>query len=170
MKTIVCDKIIRIIKGKKKLEEKLNLKLKIENKKVTISGEPEDEYVGEKVILALDFGFGFNEALEIKEEGKMFEIVSIKKYTKRKDFKTIRSRIIGKGGKTLKVLTQLTNCAFELKENEIAVIGYPEEIENGKKAIEDLIRGAKQSNVYAYLEKHRIKPVEDFGLKDEKEI
>jgi hypothetical protein len=35
---------------------------------VHISGKPEDEYDAEKVIEALDFGFPFSDALEIKKE------------------------------------------------------------------------------------------------------
>ena len=169
MNILICNKIPRIIKARKKLEEKLNIKINIEGKKINLEGNPEDEYTGEKVIQAIDFGFPFRDALEISEEGKIFEIVKIKEHTKRKDLKTIRARIIGKKGKTLKVLSDLTKCSFEIKDNEIAIIGYPEEIENGITAIQNLIRGAKQSNVYTYLEKNQIKQIEDFGLKDTKE-
>jgi KH domain-containing protein len=169
MKIIICDKVLRIIKAKKKLEKELNLKITVENKKVSLDGKPEEEYLGEKVIQALDFGFPFRNALEIVEENKMFEIMNIKDYTKRKDFKSIRARIIGKGGKTLKVLGDLTHCSFEIKDNQIGIIGSPEEILNGEKGMESLIRGAKQSNVYSYLEKHQIKPIEDLGLKNVKD-
>jgi KH domain-containing protein len=169
MEILICDKIARVIKSRKQLEKKLNLKIQIQGKKITLEGKPEDEYLGEKVIEALDFGFPFREALEIKQEMKIFEVIRIKENTKRKELKTIRARIIGKGGKTLKVLTNLTGCAFEIKDNEIGIIGYPEEIQNGKKAIEGIIRGAKQSNIYAYLEKHQINPIEEFGLKNPKD-
>jgi ribosomal RNA assembly protein len=166
METIYCEKVPRIIKNKKKLEDKLNIKIKNRGKEVTIEGKPEDEYVAEKVIDALNFGFPFSIALLVKDEDNILEILNIKDYTKRKDLERIRARIIGKGGKTLATLHQLTKCNFELKDNQVGIIGDPEYIENAQEAIISLIKGTKQSNVYSHLEKHQVKPVIDLGLKE----
>ena len=57
MKTIICDKIVRVIKGKRKLERELGVKITNKGKEVSIDGGPEDEYIAEKVIDALGFGF-----------------------------------------------------------------------------------------------------------------
>ena len=165
METIYCEKVPRIIKNKKKLEGKLNVKIKNRGKEVTIEGKPEDEYIAEKVIDALNFGFPFSIALSIKDEGNIFEIMNIKDYTKRKDLEVVRARIIGKKGKTLGTLHHLTKCNFELKDNFVGIIGDPEYIENAQEAVTSLIRGSKQSNVYSHLEKHQVKPVVDLGLK-----
>lgn len=165
METIYCEKIPRIIKNKKRLEEKLNVKIKNRGKEVTIEGKPEDEYIAEKVIDALNFGFPFSIALRIKDENNTFEIMNIKDYTKRKDLKRIRARIIGKGGRSLATFHQLTKCNFELKDNSVGIIGNPEYIENAQEAITSLIKGSKHANVYSHLEKHQIKPVVDLGLK-----
>ena len=80
MKKLICEKIVRIIKGKKQLEKGLNVKLSIRGKEVTIEGEPEDEYIAEKVIDALEFGFPFSVAILIREEDAMFETLNIKNY------------------------------------------------------------------------------------------
>ncbi|GBE19560.1 MAG TPA: hypothetical protein ENG87_02340 [Candidatus Pacearchaeota archaeon] len=166
MKTIICDKIVRVIKGKRKLERELGVKITNKGKEVSIDGGPEDEYIAEKVIDALGFGFPFSTAMLIKEEEFMFEIINIKDHTTRKDLKIIRARIIGKKGSTLKTLCELTKCFFEIKENQIGVIGNPEHIKNAEEAITSLIRGAKQSNVYTHLEKNQPKEVLDLGLKE----
>lgn len=166
MEKIICEKIARIIKNKKKLEEKLKVKISNRGKEVTITGKPEDEYVAEKVIDALEFGFPFSVAMEIKEQDDIFEIINIKDHTKRKDLERIRARIIGKKGKTLKTLTTLTQCHFEIKDNHVGIVGDPEYIKNAQEAVIALIKGSKQSNVYAHLEKHQVKPIEDLGLKD----
>jgi len=166
MKTILCEKLPRILKNKKRLEEKLNVKITNRGKEVKIIGKPIDEYVAEKVINALNFGFPFSIAILIKEEDLLFEILNIKDYTTRKDLDRVRARIIGKGGKTLKTLCQLTKCYFELKDNHIGIIGLPEYIENAQEAITSIIKGSKQSNVYAHLEKTQIKPALDLGLKE----
>ena len=166
METIYCEKIPRIIKNKKKLEEKLHVKIKNRGKEVTIEGKPEDEYAAEKVIDALNFGFPFSIVLLIKDEDNSFEILNIKDYTKRKDLESIRARIIGKKGKTLKTLQTLTKCNFELKDNCVGIIGEPIYLKNAQEAVISLIKGSKQTNVYSFLEKHQVKSVVDLGLKD----
>ncbi len=166
MKTIYCEKVPRIIKNKKKLEEELNIKIKNRGKEVTIEGGPEDEYITEKVIDALNFGFPFSIALSIKKEDNLFEIINIKDHTKRKDLKRIRARIIGKKGKALGTLHQLTKCHFELKDNFVGIIGDPEFIENAQEAIISIIKGSKHGNVYGNLERRQVKPIIDLGLKE----
>tara|TARA_B100001971_G_C18092452_1_gene484242 strand:+ start:268 stop:765 length:498 start_codon:yes stop_codon:yes gene_type:complete len=165
MKKIFSDKLPRIIKNKKRLEKYLNVKITNKGKEVFIEGESEDEYSAEKVIDALNFGFPFETALFIKKEDFIFEILNIKDYTKRKDLKSIRARIIGKEGRTLKTLQQLTKCYFELKDNYVGIIGNPEYLENAQESIISVIKGAKHSNVYNSLEKNQTKPVVDLGLK-----
>ncbi len=167
MKTIYSEKLPRILKSKKRLEEKLNIKITNRGKEVSVQGEPEDEYIAEKVLDALNFGFPFSDALLIKKEDFMFERINIKDHTKRKDLERIRARIIGRGGKTLKTLCNLTKCFFELKDNEIGIIGNPEHIKNAQEAVISIIKGSKQSNVYSFLEKHQTKPILDLGLKQQ---
>lgn len=166
MKTILCEKLPRIIKNKKQLEKLLNVKITNRGKEVSIEGKPEDEYTAEKVIDAFNFGFPFSDAILIREEDATFEIINIKDHTKRKDLERIRARIIGTKGKTLKTLCDLTKCHFELKDNYVGIIGEPEYIENAQQAIVSIIKGAKQSNVYNFLEKHQVKEPVDLGLKN----
>lgn len=169
MLKLIVEKLPRITKNRKKLEKKLNVEITNRGKEVLIDGDPENEYSAEKVIEALDFGFPFSVALMIKEQDYIFEKINIKDYTHKKDMERIRARIIGKKGKTLKTFEELTKCFFELKDNKIGIIGDPEYIKNAQDAIISIIRGAKQANVYSYLEKHQVKPVYDLGLKDKNE-
>lgn len=168
MKKIICDKIIRIIKSKGNLEKELNVTIEINGKEIYISGEPEEEYIAEKVIEALDFGFPFFNALEIKKEDILFEILNIKECTPKKNFERIRGRIIGKDGKTLKTISSLSDCHVELSGNKLGIIGNAENIRTIEEACKLLIKGSKQANVYAYLEKHRPEPIIDLGLKEVK--
>ena len=165
MKTILSEKLPRILKNKKRLEEKLNIKITNRGKEVRIKGDSEEEYVAEKVIGAINFGFSFTTAILIKEEELEFEIMNIKEHTHRKDLNRVRARIIGKDGKTLKTLSNLTRCNFELKENFVGIIGSPEDLKHAEEAITSIIKGSKQSNVYAHLEKNQPKPIVDLGLK-----
>lgn len=163
---LISEKIPRILKTKKQLEKKLNLKISNRGKEIYLEGNPEDEYIGEKVIEAIEFGFPINATLLIKEEDFLFEKVNIKEHTPKKDLERIRGRIIGKSGKALKTLSSLTDCFFELKDNEIGIIGSSENIANAKNAIISIIQGSKHANVYAHLEKNKPLPITDLGLKE----
>jgi ribosomal RNA assembly protein len=168
MKTIISDEPQKIIKFNRKLEKALNVKVMVNNNEVTINGSPEDEFIAEKVIDAIGFGFPLEMALLIKEEDFLFEIINIKDYTHRNDLERIRARIIGREGKTLRTLNNLTECHFEIKNNEIGIIGSPELIKNAQDSVILIIQGSKQANVYGYLEKHHVEPVLDLGLKEQK--
>ncbi|MBU2615787.1 MAG: hypothetical protein KKC19_01660 [Nanoarchaeota archaeon] len=168
MERIIIEKIQRITKNRKKLEKTLNVKIENRGKEVFVTGEAEDEYIAEKVIEALEIGFPFSTALLLKEEDYMLEIINIKNHTTRKDLERIRARIIGRNGKTLKTLSDLTGCYFEIKENQVGIIGDAEFIKNAQDALISIIKGSKQSNVYSNLEKQRVQPIEDLGLKEAK--
>ncbi|MBR9702012.1 hypothetical protein GOV13_03755 [Candidatus Pacearchaeota archaeon] len=165
MKTILSPKLPRITRARKKLEKILNVKITNRGKEVTINGKPKDEYTAEKVIDALNFGFPFSDTMEIKEHDFILEIINIKEHTTKKDMGRIKARIIGTKGKTLKTLCNLTNCHFEIKNNFVGIIGPPEFIENAQEAIISIIKGSKQGNVYATLERNQIKDPVDLGLK-----
>lgn len=165
MKKLLIDKLPRILKNKKRLEKELKIKITNRGKEVKIDGKPEDEFVAEKVLDAINFGFPFSTAMLIKKEGCELEILNIKDYTNRKDLSAVRARIIGTKGKTLKTLANLTQCRFELQDNFVGILGAPEFIENAQNAVISLIRGSKQGNVYARLEKHKFEEPVDLGLK-----
>jgi len=168
MEKLICEKIVRVIKGKKKLEKELNVRLSIHGKEVEIEGKPEDEYIAQNVLEALDMGFPFSTAMLIREENYIFEILNIKDYTKRKDLKRVRARIIGKKGGTLRTLSELTKCFFEIMGNRIGIVGNTEHIRYAQDAVMFLLRGSKQANVYNFLEKHQPEPILDLGLKESK--
>lgn len=154
-----------IRKRQKKLSRTLKVKIRFEGNEVILEGKAEDEYIAEKVIEAINMGFPISTALEIKEKDFLFEALNMKDYTKKRDFQRIRARIIGTRGRVLRTLCDLTNCNFEVKDSFAGIIGAPEYLQNAQNAIISIIRGAKHSNVYSFLEKHRIKPVVDFALK-----
>jgi len=60
----------------------------------------------------------------------------------------------------------LSDCHIELSGNKLGIIGDAENIRNVEEACKLLIKGSKHANVYAYLEKHRAKPILDLGLKE----
>ena len=166
MRKIIIDKVPRLIKLKKKLEQTLGVKITNKGKEFSISGSAEDEYIAEKIIEAIDMGFPLSNAMMIRDEDYIFEVIKIKDYSRRKDLKPVKARIIGKTGKTLKTLSNLTECFFEIKDYDVGIIGNVEDIKNAQEGVISLIRGAKQANVYTRLERQKPIPILDLGLKE----
>lgn len=167
MKIILSEKLPRILKNKKELEKKIGIKISNRGKEVTIEGSPEKEFVAEKVIDAINFGFPIEAALSLKDEEVLFEILNLKDYTKSKNMSRVRGRVIGTGGGALRTLQELTKCNFEIKDNQVAIIGHADCIKNAQDAITSLAQGTKHANVYARLEKNQPEPILDLGLKKE---
>jgi len=166
MKTIECDKIVRIIKNRKRLEQELNVKINNAGKLVTIDGDAQDEYIATQVIDALNFGFPYIEAISMKKEGKLLDTINIKEYTSKNNLESVRGRIIGKAGKAIQTIATLSDCVIEMKNNTVAILGEPENIERASEAIVAIIKGAKHSGVYHTLEGSHPQPIYDLGLKD----
>ncbi len=165
MKKILSEKVGSIMADKVRLEKELKVKLTNRGREIYIEGPAFDEYEAEKVFEAINLGFSPQTAVKIKTEELALEILNIKSHTNRKDLERVRARIIGAKGRTLATLTQLTDCFFEINNNEIGIIGRPEEIKAAQDALINLIKGSKQANVYKFLEKHRPRPAIDLGLK-----
>ena len=76
MKIVYLENLQKILKNKNKLEKQLKVKIEIKKgkKEISISGLPEDEYIAEKVLDALSFGFPISTAMLIKKEDFVFEL------------------------------------------------------------------------------------------------
>ena len=161
MKTLHIKSARKVLQNKDELEKKLKVKILVKGQNTSISSLSNneiDEYFAERVLLALDYPFLVEDALLLLNEDYLFEIIHIKDYTKRHDLKVINGRIIGSEGKTLRVLQDLSNSLIAVKDNSVAIIAHSEDFENARQAVISLIKGSKQANVYARLEKsHKMK-------------
>ncbi len=152
METFYIKKIHDVKRMKKELEAKLNIKIKIIGHGVIVEGPSIDEYDASRVFDAINFGFSIKKAFLLKGEDMTFRAVHIKSYTKR-NLKDIKSRLIGKRGKTRRTIAEISGCEVLIKESEVGIIGDVNSVKDTEIAIINLIRGSKQSNMYRYLEK-----------------
>ncbi len=155
MQEIYVENVNEVLRNKVKIEKALKVNLKNKGKNFFIEGEGDDEFVGLKVLEAIDCGFSANCALQLKDENVLFQTINIKDLTKRNDLERVRARIIGTHGKALGTLKHLTKCDVSLHDNTIGIIGDAEEIEDAMQAVSSLVHGSKHGNVYSRLEKVR---------------
>jgi rRNA processing protein Krr1/Pno1 len=152
MEVMKIENIRKISKNKKTLEKELKVKIFIKGRNIEFSGKEIDEFVAEKVLEALNLGFSVPVALMLKDEQIMFETLNIRSLSN-KDPKIVRGRVIGTKRKTLDTIEQLSDCKIVLHENTVGIIANAEDMQYVLQALTSLIKGAKQSNIYKYLEK-----------------
>lgn len=169
MQILNIKTIKKIEVNKPFLEKKLKVKIEIFGRKIEIKGEEYNRYVAEKVIEAIDKNFSIGTALLLQNEEYVFEEINIKDYTRKKNISTVIARILGKKGRTIQLVGELSECELTLTDHSVNIIGPAEKIKDSQNAIISLIGGAKTSKVYAYLEKARKRKFEkDLGLKIKK--
>lgn len=159
MKVLHLERTRELMREKEFLEEKLNVKITVEGRKIIIEGDALDEYEASAVLEAIGFGFSTRVAINLKDPSFAFRQLYIKDITNKKtNFQLIRGRLIGTRGKTKKTVEEISGCRLVIHDNDnvVGIIGASEEIDIAITAITSLIKGSKQSNVYSYLEKRNI--------------
>ncbi len=170
MRTIQVESIRKIKKAVPKIEKKLKIKVALFSNSVKIEGNELNEFIGEEVVRAVDFGFDVEDALLLLNEKFSLEFVNIKEHTHRKNFAEIRARLIGTKGKAKRTIEELTGAVLVIHNNMVGVIVDAEHLEQTIQGIILLIQGSKHANVFAYLEKQNaiLRGVDlgDLGLKN----
>lgn len=154
MESFYFEKINNLKKEKSALEQKLKVKIAILGKKVTIEGSPINEYGASIIIEAMQFGFSAKKAMALLNDDIIFRKIPIKDFTRRKNLKEVRGRVIGKEGKTKNTIEEISGCDIIINDNNtIGIIGEARKIEEATTALQNLIKGSKQANVYRFLER-----------------
>jgi ribosomal RNA assembly protein len=109
----------------------------------------------EAVIRAIGRGFSPEHAMRLFKEDSDFFIFNIHDYVGKKPthITRLKSRIIGKNGKTKRIIESLTGADISIYGHTISVIGDFESIDIAKKAIDLLLNGSKHSTVYRFVER-----------------
>lgn len=153
---IYVENLKKILLAKNRISRELSVKITIKGREVFIDGSGDSEYLALKVIEAIDLGFSIENALKLKDEEIIMNIINIKDLSKRNTH-DVKSRIIGREGRTIRNLSELSDCAIALNDNQVGIIGDSSCINEAIIAVESLIKGSKQANVYARLERDKKK-------------
>jgi ribosomal RNA assembly protein len=153
METLIFDNTAELKRNIQLLQEKLMIHIHLNGKKVVIEGDAYKEYEAMRVLEAVQLGFSVKKALLLLDENFTFVRLNIKQLTNRRDLDVVRGRVIGSEGKTKKTLENVADCFIEVHDNDVAIIGDADNIEETKTAITNLIKGTKEANVYNFLER-----------------
>lgn len=122
------------------------------------------------VVQAIARGFSPLNATLLYEENFQFIVISLREFAKAgsRRIDQIKSRVIGSGGKTRKLIEELTSTHISVYGDTVSILGDYVSVEFAKEALNMLINGSKQRTVYTYLERNareiRLKKIEEsFG-------
>jgi len=169
MRNIPVEHMNKVKKAVPVIENKVKVKIGFGRDNVAVNGSELNEYLVEKIIRAVDFGFDVDDALLLTDDNFVLEFIEVKEHTRRKNLKEVRARLIGTGGKARKTIENLTGSVIVIQGNDVGIIVDAEHSEAVAQAIESLIQGAKHGNVFAYLEKQNVSrrryDKDDLGLR-----
>ncbi|MAG39357.1 hypothetical protein CMI41_00095 [Candidatus Pacearchaeota archaeon] len=171
MKTLAVENLVKVKKAVPKIESRIKVEIRFgKNSQISIKGDELSEFVAEKIIEAVDFGFDVADALLLKKDDFVLEFIDIKSYTPRKNLKDVRGRVIGTSGKAKNTIEELTGCVMVVHDNRVGLIVDSEHLDAVVQGVISLIQGAKHGNVFSYLEKQNAakRRLEggDLGLKE----
>ncbi|MBO4568980.1 MAG: RNA-processing protein [Candidatus Methanomethylophilaceae archaeon] len=149
---------------KKALQEISGVKIDIntEDGEVTIHDdvELEDPVMALKIIdvvKAVGRGFNPDKAIRLFGDDEYLEVVDIKEFVgdRSSQVPRVRGRLIGKDGKTRRIIEELTGCDMVVYGNTVSLIGNSVSLPVAKHAVELILRGSEHATVYRYLESQR---------------
>ena len=145
---------------KKDLEESTSTKLNIDSKEgdVFVSGEDAlGLYTAREIIRAIGRGFNPEIAKLLLKPDYIFEVVDLREFVGKSSNAMLRlkGRVIGKEGKSRRLIEELTECNISVFGKTISIIGSPDSAASARHAVESLLRGSTHANVYKWLEKRR---------------
>jgi ribosomal RNA assembly protein len=147
---------------KRDIERKTGTKLTFDSE----SGEVIIELVGDDplgalcardVLNAIARGFSPERAFRLFDEDVYLEVIDISDYIGDSDKALVRfkGRVIGKGGKTRRIIEETTGAYMSVYGKTIALIGRSEQLAVAREATKMLLEGAPHSAVYGFLERKR---------------
>lgn len=139
---------------RKRIEKETNTKITIEEGNVSIEGEGIELLTARDIALAIGRGFSPEIAFRLLDEENVLEIVPLTEYLKSdRELARKKGRIIGRKGKTRAFIEGITHTNISVYGKSIAIIGGYDNVQIAKDAIIKLIKGARHSSVYSFLEK-----------------
>ena len=109
----------------------------------------------EDVVRAIGRGFSPEHALKLFNEDTDFFIFNIHDYVGKKEnhVRRLKSRIIGRNGKTKRLVENLTGAHISIYGHTVSIIADMENMDITKRAVDMLLSGSKHFKMYRFIER-----------------
>jgi ribosomal RNA assembly protein len=147
------------------IERKLSVRLYVDSEsgsvQITIPADADDPTVlfrAKEVVTAIGRGFAPEHAFRLLDDDEIvFEVIELRDIVGRSpsDLKRLKGRVIGKEGKTRRIIEELSEANISVYGHTISIIGYPDQASIAREAVNMLIGGSLHGTVYRFLHKKR---------------
>ena len=144
---------------KRAIEQETKTRIQVNSEEGTVSLSGQDAlllYLAREIVRAIGRGFNPEVAMLLFKQDYAFELIPIQDYAKtEKDLERLRGRVIGEGGKSRRIIEELTQTNICVFGKTAGIIGPAENITDSRRAVESLLSGSPHAHVYRWLEKRR---------------
>lgn len=152
-------------KVKANIERQLKVNLRIDSATgevtITLEADAQDPSVlfrAKEVVTAIGRGFSPDRAFRLlQDEDAVLEVIDLRQTVGKSpaDIQRLKGRIIGKNGKTRRIIEELTEAEISVYGHTVSIIGGFEQTNAAREAILMLIKGSQHSTVYRFLQRRR---------------
>ena len=149
---------------KSTIEAKLFVDLKIDSPSGTVeigvkpdAPDPSGALQAKDVVVAIGRGFSPERAFRLFNEETTLDIIDLHDFFGKNEaeIRRIDGRIIGREGKSRRILEELTGASISVSGHTVSIIGNYDAIAMAKDALEKLIKGRQHGTVYKFLKRRR---------------
>jgi len=107
--------------------------------------------------MAIGRGFSPEKAFRLFSEDTILGVIDLREVfgKSESDISRVKGRLIGRGGKTRRLMEELSGASICVYGHTVALIGAQSQFDVAKEAIERLIRGDQHKSVYDFLQRKR---------------
>ena len=149
---------------KSTIEDRLFVDLKIDSPSGAVeigvkpnAPDPSGALQAKDIVLAIGRGFSPERAFRLFNEDTTLDIIDLHDFFGKNEaeIRRVDGRIIGREGKTRRILEELTGAAISVSGHTVSIIGGYEAVSMAKDALEKLIKGRQHGTVYKFLRRRR---------------
>jgi len=147
------------------IEKKLSVELGIDSESgditITLNPDAEDPSIlfrAKEVVTAVGRGFSPERAFRLlQDEDAVLQVIDLRESLGRSvsDIQRLKGRIIGKEGKTRRIIEELTEVDVSVHGHTVSMIGGLDHVEIAREAIQMILRGSQHATVYRFLHRKR---------------
>ena len=157
------------------IEEKLHVDLSIDSESGSVeiglrpdSPDPSNALRAKDLVTAIGRGFSPPRAFALFNEDSTLGIIDLHEFfgKNESEIRRVDGRIIGREGKTRRIIEELTGTLISVSGHTVSIIGPFEGVSDAKDGLEKLISGRQHGTVYKFLRKRRaqVKKEKALGL------
>jgi ribosomal RNA assembly protein len=143
-------KILRDQAVNGRIKRELDVKMIFEDNSISIEGEGLNLFQAKMIVKAIGRGFSPENAFRMFKDEESLETIELNQFNENR-LKIVKSRLIGTGGKTWKMMEAFSGCSISVYGKTVSMIGTYEQLNIAREAIQMIIRGSTHSKVYGFL-------------------